>query len=197
MRSVLPTGKTYRGRSRPLGVRTANRSSSGAIIAGVIVIALAGIGVFAVANIVAPPPTEVAQPAEIEPPAIISPGPVEGAVGIDPGIDADITAELLSGSFVDGDAIHRGSGTVAVVDDGERFLLVFGDDVSITPGPDLFVYLSPNAPGEDLGEFVSLGVLAATDGAQVYVMPENIEGFRTVVVWCRAFGVAFATAELS
>ena len=104
---------------------------------------------------------------------------------------------LRSGTFVDGDAIHRGSGPVSIVDDGEQVLLVFGDDVSITPGPDLFVYLSPNGPGEDLGEFVSLGTLTADTGAQAYVLPDNIDDYRTVVIWCRAFSITFATAELT
>ena len=156
---------------------------AGVIAAAVGAVAAVGITGFALNNIAEEAPLTVQQPAAVEPPPTVDPdaGPVV----------------LRSGTFVDGDAIHRGSGTVSIVDDGEQVLLVFGDDVSITPGPDLFVYLSPNGPGEDLGEFVSLGTLTADTGAQAYVLPDNIDNYRTVVIWCRAFSVTFATAELT
>lgn len=160
------------------------------IVAGIAAVAVGlvaavGIGAFVLSNISEPAPVEVAQPTAIEPPPVASTG-----------ADGDAATAVRSGMFVDGDAIHRGSGAVSIIEDDGQFLLVFGDDVSITPGPDLLVYLSPNAPGEDLGDFVSLGALTANDGAQAYVLPENIDDFRTVVIWCRAFGVTFATAEL-
>lgn len=157
------------------------------LIVAVVVAGALGIGVFVSLNIVQPPPLEVAQPAVIEPPSAPEKAPTD---------DAEPMAVLRSGTFVDGDAIHRGSGTVSVVDNRDQMLLVFADDVSITPGPDLLVYLSPNAPGEELGEFVSLGVLSSSEGAQTYVLPENSDDFQTVVIWCRAFAVAFATAQL-
>lgn len=162
---------------------------AGITAASIGVVAAIGITSFALGNIAEEAPSEVQQPAAIEPPSALEP-----ETGDDPN---DGPTVLRSGAFVDGDAIHRGSGTVSIVDDGERALLVFGDDVSITPGPDLFVYLSPNAPGDDLGEFVSLGTLTATTGAQAYLLPENADDYRTVVIWCRAFSVTFATAELS
>lgn len=171
------------------GERTVSRKRTiiiGSVAAALGIIAAVGIGAFALNNLAEPAPIEVEQPAAIEPPPVLD----DGQNG------AGAATVLRSGMFVDGDPIHRGSGTVSIVDDGEQVLLVFGDDVSITPGPDLFVYLSPNGPGEDLGEFVSLGVLTANDGAQAYVLPENYDDFRTVVIWCRAFAVTFATAEL-
>ena len=161
---------------------------TGIVAASMGVIAAIGIAGFALTNIAEDAPMEVDQPAAIEPPPVIdSEAEPDSETG---------PVVLRSGMFVDGDAIHRGSGTVSIVDDGEQVLLVFGDDVSITPGPDLFVYLSPNAPGDDLGEFVSLGTLTANSGAQAYVLPENVDDYRTVVIWCRAFSVTFATAEL-
>jgi hypothetical protein len=160
---------------------------AGIVAAAVGVIAAVGITGFALNNIAEEAPIEVQQPAAVEPPPAVDPE----------SDDADAAPVVVrSGMFVDGDAIHRGSGTVSIVDDGEQVLLVFGDDVSITPGPDLFVYLSPNGPGDDLGEFVSLGTLTANTGAQAYVLPENFDDYRTVVIWCRAFSVTFATAEL-
>jgi hypothetical protein len=161
----------------------------GIIAASIGVIAAIGIAGFALTNIAEDAPIEIEQPATIEPPPVPE--------STDPGDTDEGLTVLRSGVFVDGDAIHRGSGTVSILDDGEQQLLVFGDDVSITPGPDLFVYLSPNGPGEDLGEFVSLGTLTSPTGAQAYVLPENADDFRTVVIWCRAFSVTFATAELT
>jgi hypothetical protein len=165
----------------------------GSIAAGIGLIAAIGVGAFAFTNITAVAPIEVEQPEAIVPPP---------ALDSTPSPDAEAEAEtgpivLAEGTFVDGDAVHRGSGTVSVIDDGEQLLLVFGDDVSITSGPDLFVYLSPNAAGEDLGEFVSLGQLTSNEGTQAYVLPDNAADFSTVVIWCRAFSVTFATAELA
>lgn len=158
----------------------------GSVAAGIGIVAAVAIGAFALNNLAEPAPIEVEQPAAIEPPPLVD----------DARDDTETLTVVRSGMFVDGDAIHRGSGTVSIVDDGEQLLLVFGDDVLITPGPDLLVYLSPNGPGVELGEFVSLGALTAPDGAQAYVLPENVDDFRTVVIWCRAFAVTFATAEL-
>jgi hypothetical protein len=163
----------------------------GSVAAGIGLIAAIGVGAFAFMNITAVAPIEVEQPAAIVPPPILDPTPPdETEVETGPVV-------LAEGTFVDGDAVHRGSGTVSVVDDGEQLLLVFGDDVSITPGPDLFVYLSPNSAGEGLGDFVSLGQLTSDEGAQAYVLPDNAADFSTVVIWCRAFSVTFATAELA
>ena len=161
---------------------------AGIVAAAVGLVAAIGITAFALSNIAEEVPLEVQQPAAVEPPAPVAEAGDEASDG---------PTVIRSGVFVDGDAIHRGSGTVSIVDDGDEVLLVFGDDVSITPGPDLFVYLSPNGPGDDLGEFVSLGTLTAISGEQAYVLPENVDDYRTVVIWCRAFSVTFATAELT
>jgi hypothetical protein len=165
---------------------------AGSIAAAIGVVAAIGIGAFALTNINEPAPLEVEQPTAVEPPA-----PADETTDASAEEGAASPIVLSEGAFVDADAVHRGSGAVSVVDDGEQLLLVFGDDVSITPGPDLFVYLSPNGAGEDLGDFVSLGRLTSSDGAQAYVLPENIDDYRTVVIWCRAFSVTFATAELA
>jgi hypothetical protein len=113
-------------------------------------------------------------------------------------IDADVQADApveLSGQFQDGDSLHKGSGAAeVVVVDGVpvvRFV-----DFEVTAGPDLFVYLSPNTAGNDLGEFASLGRLKSNSGDQFYVLPDNYRDYQTIVIWCRAFSVTFATAEL-
>lgn len=103
---------------------------------------------------------------------------------------------MLSGTFQDGDAVHSGEGTAEVVETDEGPVLSFGSDFKVTNGPDLFVYLSPNPAGEDLGNFASLGRLKSSSGAQAYNLPANYQDYQTVVIWCRAFSVTFATAEL-
>jgi hypothetical protein len=75
-------------------------------------------------------------------------------------------------------------------------VLTFGEDFKVTSGPDLFVYLSPNAPGESLGDFASLGKLKSISGPQSYNAPINFSEYKTVVIWCRAFNTTFSTAEL-
>lgn len=104
---------------------------------------------------------------------------------------------VLKGTLVGADDLHWGRGTIEVIETGETAKLVFGDDFEVATGPDLFVYLSPNPAGQDLGEFASLGALKANGGVQEYNLPDDYENYKTVVVWCRAFGVTFATAELN
>ena len=106
-------------------------------------------------------------------------------------------AQALKGSFEGVDAVHWGKGAVEVIKSTNGPVLSFGDDFEAAAGPDLFVYLSPNAAGQDLGEFASLGQLKSNNGAQTYTLPEDYESYKTVVIWCRAIGITFATAELN
>jgi len=82
------------------------------------------------------------------------------------------------------------------------------DDFAIPPGPDLYVALSgahdltldylsfsaqvSNAP------YLSLGKLQKQIGAQEYPLPAgtDLSPYKTVVVWCQAFSVAFAAAPI-
>lgn len=110
--------------------------------------------------------------------------------------ESDSATVISQGQFVDGDEIHKGSGGVQIKELNGEKVLVFSDDFKVTSGPDLFVYLSPNSAGQELGEVASLGTLKSTNGAQTYTLPENFQDYKTVVIWCRAFSVTFATAEL-
>jgi Electron transfer DM13 len=106
--------------------------------------------------------------------------------------------ELAAGSFED--ARHAGSGRAAVVrlGGGERKLTLTDFDVS--NGPDLFVYLAAGSPTEDdqVDDYVDLGGLKGNKGNQQYTIPADADTRRysTVVIWCRAFTVLFARAEL-
>ena len=132
-------------------------------------------------------PTQVAPTAATEPPAQ-APAPA-----------------LLSGGFVKEEVAVTGSYTL----DPASGTLAFSDDFRVTQGPDLFVVLSG---ASDLtvdyltfssmvtsSTILTLGPLANISGAQTYLVPTgaDLSQFRTVVVWCQAFSVAFAAAPLA
>jgi len=102
----------------------------------------------------------------------------------------------ITGKFKGADFIHRAEGTAKVVthDDWSQ-MLKFGSDFKSTPGPDLYVYLATDGKATD---FVNLGRLQSSDGAQEYTIPEgtDLNKYNKVLVWCKAFGVLFGTAEL-
>ena len=64
------------------------------------------------------------------------------------------------------------------------------------------MYLStadPDAPaGEFDDDFIDLGDLKGNIGPQNYEIPEDVDlsRYKTVVIWCVRFGVAFGAAEL-
>jgi hypothetical protein len=106
-------------------------------------------------------------------------------------------AQLAAGSFVS--IAHDGRGTASVVElpGGERKLTL--TDFETDSGPDLRLYVSTNDPASgDLGDFEDLGALKGNVGNQQYTLPRGLDlnRYSTVVVWCRAFSVAFTSAGL-
>ncbi len=100
----------------------------------------------------------------------------------------------LEGSFIDADSFHKTSGFAKVVKiDGKRYLSL--ENFKTTNGPDLYVYLSTDTGTEN---FVNLGELRGNVGNQNYEIPDDIElgSYDNVLIWCRAFGVLFGSAEL-
>ena len=68
----------------------------------------------------------------------------------------------------------------------------------VANGPDLRVYLVPG-DGKDTGDKIDLGGLKGNIGNQQYDVPDSADTpgkYRTVVIWCRSFSVAFARATL-
>ncbi len=108
---------------------------------------------------------------------------------------------LVSGTFVD--RSHPAEGTATVLTDGsdQRFLRF--EDFATDNGPDLNVYLSTAPPDAAAGDFdddfVDLGDLKGNIGSQNYEIPADVDldRYRSVVIWCVRFGVAFGAAELS
>lgn len=98
---------------------------------------------------------------------------------------------------------HEGAGTATVfqASDGRRVLRFTAFDTS--NGPDLHVYLVAALDASDsaavrAAETVTLGPLKGNVGDQNYDIPAGVDldRFRAVTIWCRRFGVNFATAPL-
>ncbi len=114
----------------------------------------------------------------------------------------DSTLVLLRGEFAP--RAHEGQGRAEVLQlAGGRRLLRFTAFETLN-GPDLQVYLlgSADAAGRrdlDAHGFLSLGALKGNAGDQNYDIPADadLSKYRAVSVWCRRFGVNFATAPLA
>ncbi len=106
---------------------------------------------------------------------------------------------IASGELRVVDSLHKGTGPVKLVGvDGRTFVRF--DNVAIQNGPDLHVYLSSDTGGRYVDSTsLYLGPLKATNGSFNYEIPSGADLFRyrSVVVWCRAFGVLFTWADLS
>lgn len=104
---------------------------------------------------------------------------------------------LRVGSFIGiGDGIHNAEGIAKIIplEDGTHILRL--ENLRVTNGPDLYVYLSPDKSASD---FVNVGKLKANNGNQNYDIPAgiNLSKYDTVLVWCRPFSVLFGSAELT
>jgi hypothetical protein len=110
----------------------------------------------------------------------------------------DGNVQLSTGEFMG--LAHPGSGTASIVEvaGGGRVLTL--TEFSTDDGPDLRVYLTTDDPAQgDIGDFVDLGALRGNRGDQQYEIDADVdvEQYRYAVVWCRAFTVGFASAELA
>ncbi|MBD2105189.1 DM13 domain-containing protein [Leptolyngbya sp. FACHB-261] len=111
-----------------------------------------------------------------------------------------------SGTFVAGEAPTEGIAQI-VAKDGERYLELNQAFKTSDQGPDLFVILhrsddvlgSTQPPAYPLQEqdYVILGPLKSTTGAQRYPVPEdvNLEDYKSAVIWCRQFNATFGVAK--
>jgi hypothetical protein len=105
---------------------------------------------------------------------------------------------VATGEFTGTDDFHFGRGTATVIEVGPGRYHLRLEDFSVRNGPDLFVYLSPDADGyhEDALE---LGRLKATDGSFGYDLPDGVDPavFRSAIIWCKQFAHLFATAPFA
>jgi len=98
---------------------------------------------------------------------------------------------------------HQGTGaaTIYQMADGKRVLRF--SEFATSNGPDVQVYLvaAPDAHDNDTvtkAGFFHLGPLKGNIGDQNYALPPNLDltKYQAVTIWCRRFGVNFATAPL-
>ena len=104
---------------------------------------------------------------------------------------------LLKGNLIDaGDGFHMASGEVKVLQISDSTQILRFENLDVTNGPDLYVYLATDTTAKD---FVSLGRLKGNMGNQNYPIPENtnFEKYNTVLIWCQAFSTLFGNSKLS
>jgi hypothetical protein len=105
---------------------------------------------------------------------------------------------LRTGSFVGvGDGIHNAEGEAKVIPfQNENSNILRLENLRVTNGPDLYVYLATDKTALD---FVNVGKLKANNGNQNYDIPAgtDLTNYDTVLIWCRPFSVLFGSAELS
>ena len=116
--------------------------------------------------------------------------------------DAADATELASGTFVSQEHETSGTATIIELPDGSRTLRL--EDFSTSNGPDLHVWMSEKEAGGNWfkyggGRKAQLGELKANQGSHNYAIPADVEldGLRSVVIWCKRFHVAFGSAPLT
>jgi hypothetical protein len=115
---------------------------------------------------------------------------------------ASVPAKIAEGSFHG--VAHETKGVAAIykLPDGKQVLRFSGFQTS--NGPDVQVYLiaAPDAKDNETvtnAGFIRIADLKGNMGDQNYDLPTNLDldKYRAVTIWCRRFGVNFATAPLS
>lgn len=122
----------------------------------------------------------------------IVPAPEEMGAGI---ITTSTVETVSQGSFSGFDAVHYGSGTARIITVDGKTYVRFEEDFSVANGPDLFVGFGKDGEYSKKSE---VGRLKGDKGSQNYELPDGFdsEKYNEVWIWCRAFGVPFAKAEL-
>jgi hypothetical protein len=110
---------------------------------------------------------------------------------------------LKDGQFKDANSFHKGSGqaTIYSTPDGGHLLRL--EELSVTNGPALHVFLSPHEDPDSSGEvktagYVDLGKLKGNRGNQNYPIPADVDitAINSVVIYCKPFSVVFSVATL-
>jgi Electron transfer DM13 len=114
-----------------------------------------------------------------------------------PSATAPTLAPARTGEFTGADDFHFGSGTASLIEITPGRWIVRFEDFSVRNGPDLYVFLSPDAGGYTAAA-LELGTLKATDGSFNYEVPDgtDVTVLQSVVIWCKQFAVQFAVAPL-
>ena len=112
--------------------------------------------------------------------------------------------QVKTGEFKDADAFHQGSGQAIIYrgPDGSHLLRL--ENLDVTNGPRLHVYLSGHAdPGDPEAVraqgYYDLGRLKGNRGNQNYPLPSDVDvsAYNSVVIYCQPFHVVFSVASLT
>jgi Electron transfer DM13 len=113
-----------------------------------------------------------------------------------------IAQVLVSGSFHDVAHKAAGEATIYQLAGGRRVLRFTNFETS--NGPDVHVYLVATKDASDSetvknAGFIEVGALKGNIGDQNYELTSDLDlnKYRAVTIWCKRFGVNFATAPLS
>ncbi len=119
------------------------------------------------------------------------------------GTDTSSAVTVKSGSFRDADDFHKGSGRAIIFrgPDGSNLLRL--EDLNVTNGPDLHVFLTPHESPDSRNDVnipghVDLGKLKGNKGNQNYEIPDDVDvaSQGSVVIYCKPFHVIFSVAPL-
>jgi hypothetical protein len=118
------------------------------------------------------------------------------------GTPASMPAKIAEGSFHGVAHDTKGVAAIYKLPDGKQVLRFSAFQTS--NGPDVQVYLiaAPDAKDNETvtkAGFIRIADLKGNMGDQNYELPANLDltKYRAVTIWCRRFGVNFATAPLS
>jgi hypothetical protein len=116
-------------------------------------------------------------------------------------VAANAPVPIASGMFHGVAHETKGTATVFQQPDGKRTLRL--TDFQTSNGPDVQVYLVAAADAKDnetvtKAGFLQLGALKGNIGDQNYEVAADVDlkKYQSVTIWCRRFGVNFATAPL-
>ena len=128
-----------------------------------------------------------------------APTPAASASAAAPSIGptAPVLANPRTGTFKGADEFHFGNGTATLIETAPGNWTVRFENFSVRNGPDLYVYVSPDAGGYS-DAAIELGQLKATEGNFNLDLPTGVDpgGSASVVIWCKQFAVQFAVAPL-
>jgi hypothetical protein len=117
-------------------------------------------------------------------------------------VQSGTPSALLAGQFRSVSHKSEGTATVYQLPDGKKLLRFTGFKTS--NGPEVHVYLVAAADARDNATvksagFIDVAPLKGNVGDQNYELPEDVDlaKYRAVTIWCRRFGVNFATAPLA
>jgi hypothetical protein len=150
------------------------------------------------------PASEIAVTTPAPDPASPAPGtasPSAGTLAPPSNTASPTTAVLATGAFQSQEHPTSGTALLLRLPDGSHVVRL--ENLASSDGPDVKVWLSDLDAGGDWfkyrsGKYLDLGLIKATHGNQNYTIPAgaDLQGLRTVVLWCDRFSVAFGSAAL-